>query len=193
MAADHLRRGSQAGDMMQDLKTGRMLGAAPRKQFIAQCLGILSGIPIATGVYTLYANVYDIGFDEVNAPAPAAHAWKAMSELLAKGFEALPQGAGLAVAIAGVVGLLLPVVRKVLPEAQRGLAPAAWPWALRSSFPPTTALRSSWAVWCSASGSDGHRAACACFRGGSGVVAGDALMNIPKAVLSYLNVPTLTG
>ena len=75
-------------------------------------------------MYTLYANVYDIGFDEVNAPAPAAHAWKAMSELLAKGFEALPQGAGLAVAIAGVVGLLLPMVRKVLPEAQRGLAPS---------------------------------------------------------------------
>ena len=186
---------SQAGDMMQDLKTGRMLGAAPRKQFIAQCLGILSGIPIATGVYTLYSNVYDIGFDEKNAPAPAAHAWKAMSELLAKGFEALPQGAGLAVAIAGVVGLLLPVVRKVLPEAQRGLVPSGLAMGIAFIVPAYYSVAIFlgcvlFEIWKRRSP---EQHAGLAFAVASGVVAGDALMNIPKAVLSYLNVPTLTG
>ena len=186
---------SQAGDMMQDLKTGRMLGAAPRKQFIAQCLGIISGIPIATGVYTLYSNVYDIGFDEVNAPAPAAHAWKAMSELLAKGFEALPQGAGVAVAIAGIVGLLLPVVKKILPEAQRGLVPSGLAMGIAFIVPAYYSVAIFlgcvvFGIW--KRRSPGQHAGLA-FAVASGVVAGDALMNIPKAVLSYLNVSTLTG
>ena len=186
---------SQAGDMMQDLKTGRMLGAAPRKQFIAQCLGILSGIPIATGVYTLYSNVYDIGFDEVNAPAPAAHAWKAMSELLAKGFEALPQGAGLAVAIAGVVGLLLPVVRKILPETRRGLVPSGLAMGIAFIVPAyySVAIFLGCVVFGIWKRRSPEQHAALAFAVASGVVAGDALMNIPKAVLSYLNVSTLTG
>ncbi len=186
---------SQAGDMMQDLKTGRMLGAAPRKQFIAQCLGILSGIPIATGVYTLYSNVYDIGFDEVNAPAPAAHAWKAMSELLAKGFEALPQGAGMAVAIAGIIGLLLPVVKKILPEAQRGLVPSGLAMGIAFIVPAyySVAIFLGCVVFGIWKRRSPEQHAGLAFAVASGVVAGDALMNIPKAVLSYLNVSTLTG
>ena len=184
---------SQAGDMMQDLKTGRMLGAAPRKQFIAQCLGILSGIPIATGVYTLFSNVYDIGFDEKNAPAPAAHAWKAMSELLAKGFDALPQGAGLAVAIAGVVGLLLPVLRKVLPEAQRGLVPSGLAMGIAFIVPAYYSVAIFlgcvlFGIWKRRSP---EQHAGLAFAVASGVVAGDALMNIPKAVLASFKVPTL--
>jgi len=186
---------SQAGDMMQDLKTGRMLGAAPRKQFIAQCLGILSGIPIATGVYTLYANVYDIGFDEVNAPAPAAHAWKAMSELLAKGFEALPQGAGFAGGIAGVVGVPLAGVRNVLPEAQRGLVPSGLAMGIAFIVPAyySVAIFLGCVVFSIWKRRSPEQHAGLAFAVASGVVAGDALMNIPKAVLSYLNVPTLTG
>ena len=39
---------SQAGDMMQDLKTGRMLGARHASNLLPNA-GILSGIPIATG------------------------------------------------------------------------------------------------------------------------------------------------
>lgn len=184
---------SQAGDMMQDLKTGRMLGAAPRKQFIAQCLGILSGIPIATGVYTLFSNVYDIGFDEQNAPAPAAHAWKAMSELLAKGFDALPQGAVLAVAIAGVLGLLLPVVRKVLPEAQRGLVPSGLAMGIAFIVPAYYSVAIFlgcvlFGIWKRRSP---EQHAGLAFAVASGVVAGDALMNIPKAVLASFKVPTL--
>ena len=34
---------SQAADMMQDLKTGRLLGASPRRQFVAQVMGYRGG------------------------------------------------------------------------------------------------------------------------------------------------------
>jgi uncharacterized oligopeptide transporter (OPT) family protein len=64
---------SQCGDMMQDLKTGYEVGVQPRKQFIAQMIGILFGIITTIPIYKLFDNAYKIGGPEI--PAPAAHAW----------------------------------------------------------------------------------------------------------------------
>ena len=63
----------QAGDMMQDLKTGHLLGAAPRAQFWGQMIGSLAGAIISAGVYKLYTGVYDIpgGMFQV----PTAYVW----------------------------------------------------------------------------------------------------------------------
>ena len=44
----------QAGDMMQDLKTGHLLGAAPRAQFWGQMIGSFAGAIVSAGVYKLY-------------------------------------------------------------------------------------------------------------------------------------------
>lgn len=44
----------QAGDMMQDLKTGHLLGASPRAQFWGQMIGSFAGAMISAGVYKLY-------------------------------------------------------------------------------------------------------------------------------------------
>ena len=76
---------AQAGDMMQDLKTGYMLGASPRKQFVAQLVGICAGVVPVVFVYRIFTRAYPIGGDQI--PAPAAFAWKAMAELLVKGFS----------------------------------------------------------------------------------------------------------
>ena len=50
----------QAGDMMQDLKTGHLLGAAPRAQFYGQLIGSFVGAIVSALVYRLYTSVYDI-------------------------------------------------------------------------------------------------------------------------------------
>ncbi len=50
----------QAGDMMQDLKTGHLLGAAPKAQFYGQLIGSVVGAFVSAGVYKLYTNVYQI-------------------------------------------------------------------------------------------------------------------------------------
>ncbi|MAC19269.1 MAG: hypothetical protein CMJ23_06235 [Phycisphaerae bacterium] len=104
---------SQSGDMMQDLKTGRLLGASPRKQILAQLAGITCGIPICAAVYKLFDSQYEIGVDE-SFPAPAANAWKAMAELLSGGFDQLPTHAGWAIAGGALFGVLLPVLRKTV-------------------------------------------------------------------------------
>lgn len=50
----------QAGDLMQDLKTGHLLGAAPSAQFWGQIIGSAVGAVVSAGVYKLYTRVYEI-------------------------------------------------------------------------------------------------------------------------------------
>lgn len=50
----------QAGDMMQDLKTGHLLGAAPKAQFYGQLIGSFVGAIVSAWVYKLYTSVYEV-------------------------------------------------------------------------------------------------------------------------------------
>lgn len=50
----------QAGDLMQDLKTGHLIGASPRAQFVAQIIGSVWSIFLSAIVYRLYNRVYEI-------------------------------------------------------------------------------------------------------------------------------------
>lgn len=63
----------QAGDMMQDLKAGHLMGAAPKAQFYGQMIGSFVGAIISAGVYQLYTSVYEVpgGIFQV----PTAYVW----------------------------------------------------------------------------------------------------------------------
>jgi uncharacterized oligopeptide transporter (OPT) family protein len=50
----------QAGDLLQDLKCGHLLGAAPNAQFYGQIIGSAVGAVLSALVYKLYTNVYTI-------------------------------------------------------------------------------------------------------------------------------------
>lgn len=50
----------QAGDLLQDLKTGHLLGASPKAQFIGQLIGSGIGAVVSACIYRLYTNVYTI-------------------------------------------------------------------------------------------------------------------------------------
>lgn len=50
----------QAGDLLQDLKTGHLLGASPRAQFYGQLIGSAVGAVVSAAVYKLYTRVYTI-------------------------------------------------------------------------------------------------------------------------------------
>jgi putative OPT family oligopeptide transporter len=107
---------SQAGDMMQDLKTGYLLGASPRQQFKAQLIGILAGVGFAVGIFFLFRVAYGAGNIDSPLPQPAAHAWRAMAEVLSKGLGTLPPNAVWA-ALGGLVfGAGLPIIRKLAPR-----------------------------------------------------------------------------
>lgn len=63
----------QAGDLMQDLKTGHLLGAAPRAQFWGQVIGATAGAVVSAFIYRLYTAVYDIPGDLFQVPT--AYVW----------------------------------------------------------------------------------------------------------------------
>lgn len=50
----------QAGDLMQDLKTGHLLGAAPNAQFWGQIIGSAVGAVVSALIYRLYTSVYQV-------------------------------------------------------------------------------------------------------------------------------------
>ena len=50
----------QAGDLMQDLKTGHLLGAAPNAQFWGQMIGSAVGAVVSALIYRLYTSVYEV-------------------------------------------------------------------------------------------------------------------------------------
>ncbi|KAK1818522.1 OPT super [Friedmanniomyces endolithicus] len=63
----------QAGDLLQDLKTGHLLGASPKAQFYGQLIGSAVGAVVSACVYKLYTHVYTIpsGLFQV----PTAYVW----------------------------------------------------------------------------------------------------------------------
>jgi uncharacterized oligopeptide transporter (OPT) family protein len=63
----------QAGDLMQDLKTGHLLGAAPNAQFWGQVIGATVGAVVSALIYRLYTAVYEVPGDLFQVPT--AYVW----------------------------------------------------------------------------------------------------------------------
>jgi OPT family oligopeptide transporter len=106
---------SHAGDLLTDLKSGYLLGANPRQQFIAQFFGVIAGGIVAVPVFfALIPNASLLGTERW--PAPAALVWRGVAELLAKGVGALHPTAQAGLVIGAAVGLLLPLVEMKFPK-----------------------------------------------------------------------------
>jgi OPT family oligopeptide transporter len=114
--------GSSA-DLLIDLKSGYLLGANPRQQFLAQFAGIFAGtLVVVPAFYLLVPNATVLGSDIW--PAPSAQVWAKVAELLANGLSALHPTAQAGMAIGCLVGMALPLLEKAFPR-QRHLIPSA--------------------------------------------------------------------
>ncbi|CAK1357711.1 putative oligopeptide transporter [Cercospora beticola] len=58
----------QAGDLLQDLKCGHLLGASPKAQFWGQLIGSGVGAVVSACIYRLYTNVYTIPGGQFQIP-----------------------------------------------------------------------------------------------------------------------------
>ncbi|CEQ42518.1 SPOSA6832_04344, partial [Sporobolomyces salmonicolor] len=63
----------QAGDLMQDLKTGYLWKASPRAQFRGQMIGSFASVFVSTTLYCLYRRAYEL--PSTNFPVPTAAIW----------------------------------------------------------------------------------------------------------------------
>jgi OPT family oligopeptide transporter len=109
---------SHAGDLLTDLKSGYLLGAKPRQQFLAQFFGVLAGAVVVVPVFfVLVPDASVLGTDKW--PAPAAQVWRGVAELLAKGVSALHPTARIGLLVGGLVGIIIPLLEMAFPKAKR--------------------------------------------------------------------------
>jgi uncharacterized oligopeptide transporter (OPT) family protein len=107
--------GGAAADLLTDLKSGYLLGANPRKQFLAQFYGIFFGVIAVVPAWYLMVPTKK-ALEDFNPPA--TNMWKAVADLLTQGIDLLPRTAFIAIVIGAFIGIGLPVLEKLLPRAR---------------------------------------------------------------------------
>lgn len=113
---------SSSADLLTDLKSGYLLGANPRKQFIAQFVGLFFGT--AAVVPAWYLMIRDVHVME-SYNAPSANMWKAVAEALSHGISYVPIHARYGLLIGGVLGILLSVADAYAPKKLKPYMPSA--------------------------------------------------------------------
>jgi len=112
-----------SADLLTDLKSGYLLGANPRRQFLAQFSGVFMGALVSVPVFYMLAPTPDsVGNDRF--PAPSAQVWKAVAELLGKGVHALHPTMIWAMGIGGAAGIIITLLEKAFPK-HKHLIPSA--------------------------------------------------------------------
>jgi OPT family oligopeptide transporter len=113
-----------AADLCTVQKTGYLLGASPRKLFLAILLGIFAGtIVIVPAFYLIIPTPDVLGSDMW--PAPSAQVWATVAKLLGSGLDALHPLAKIGMVAGGFAGILIPTLEMTLPVKWRKFVPSA--------------------------------------------------------------------
>ncbi|MEW6411878.1 MAG: OPT family oligopeptide transporter [Candidatus Zixiibacteriota bacterium] len=114
---------TSSADLLTDLKSGYLLGAHPRKQFLAQFSGIFIGTLVTVFAFRiLVPDASVLGTDQF--PAPAAQTWKGVAEAMALGLSTMHPVKVWSMIIGGLLGLILPVLSRTFPKAKWIPSPA---------------------------------------------------------------------
>jgi len=192
LMAANVTGGSAAlcADMMHDLKTGKMIGADPRPQYIAQVCGVLAGALVGCAGYLILVPDPANDLFTEQWPAPSVLVWMSVAQLFMDGLDALPHAAVEAMTIGACVGILLAVLEKTLPEKSRKWVPSGPSMGLAFLIVPGI----SFAIFL---GSMAALCASKCFPNwsqrfliiaASGIIAGEPLTGILVALLNALGV-----
>ncbi|MBI5864190.1 MAG: OPT/YSL family transporter [Planctomycetes bacterium] len=128
---------SAGSDLLGDLKSGYLLGANPRRQFLAQFFGIFFGtVAIIPCWYLMIPDKEALQ----SYPAPATNQWRAVAELLTKGIDQLPESARIAIVIGALIGVALPLIERTVPRKVRPYFPSAMGLGLSWVIPFNNAL-----------------------------------------------------
>ena len=119
---------ASCADLLNDLKSGYLLGANPRRQFVAQGMGIASGtLATVTGFYVLVPDATALTGGESGTPAfpaPAAQAWKAVAEVFMMGIDNMHPMHRNAIFLGLGIGVVLVIAERALPQLKKWLPSA---------------------------------------------------------------------
>ncbi|HEY6003971.1 MAG TPA: OPT/YSL family transporter, partial [Anaeromyxobacter sp.] len=96
-----------ASNLLMDIKPGYMLGAKPRQQAVGHVIGVFAGAVVVVPVFYLIFHGDVSLFTSDRLPMPGAQVWRAVAELLAKGFSSVHSSAQWGIVIGGVLGVAL--------------------------------------------------------------------------------------
>jgi uncharacterized oligopeptide transporter (OPT) family protein len=125
---------SSSADLLNDLKSGYLLGANPKRQFLAQFFGIFTGtiatvigfkllVPDATA---LLGQTLADGTEIAPAfPAPAAVAWKAVADVFNSGIGNLHEMHRNAIFVGLAIGMALTLIDRFAPKNLKKFLPSA--------------------------------------------------------------------
>jgi uncharacterized oligopeptide transporter (OPT) family protein len=188
-----------AADLLNDLKSGYLLGADPRRQFLAQFMGIFAGtLATVSGFYLLVPDAtYLNGVEGVapKFPAPAAQAWKAVAEVFKMGIENMHPMHQQAILVGGIIGAVIGLMEMFAPAKFRRFLPSATALGLGLILPfqyPFSMLLGAIvaALW---TRSNAKQADDYIVPLSSGIIAGVSIMGVLVAFLNNLILPALLG
>jgi uncharacterized oligopeptide transporter (OPT) family protein len=117
-----------AADLLNDLKSGYLLGANPRRQFLAQAMGVLTGTIASTLAYfILVPSAKALSGTATHPPAfpaVAAQQWKAVAEVFKLGIGNLHPMSQHAIAWGAAIGGVLALAEVLVPRAHRRWVPS---------------------------------------------------------------------
>ncbi|CAN5319267.1 OPT family oligopeptide transporter [soil metagenome] len=113
---------AHAADLLTEVKTGYLLGGSPRKQLVAQLVGVVAGAFACVPIYLLLAKPEKLGRE---IAAPSAVAWASVAKLMKDGPSNLPKLALPAIGVALVLGVILALVEELAPKSWKPWVPSA--------------------------------------------------------------------
>ena len=175
-----------SSDLLIDLKSGYLLGANPRKQFIAQFAGIFAGTIVSVLCFNAIVGADADILRSKQFPAPSAVTWAAVAEALSQGLTDLEAPKKWCILIGGLIGILLPLLERAYPKKLRAIPSAAglglawtFPWSYSLVF-FFGALIGAWFERSVPKASEEFT-----FPIASGLIAGGGLMGVTLIFLEY--------
>jgi len=127
-----------SADLLTDLKSGYLLGAKPRQQFLAQFFGVIAGSAFVVPAFRIlvpdHTKVGTAAF-----PAPGAISWTSVARVLAKGIGELPVASRWLIVIGGVVGILMVLAERAWPK-KKAYIPSAIGFGLAFTLPASNVI-----------------------------------------------------
>jgi len=170
--------------LMQDFKAGQLIGSNPRNLTIAQLIAAPVGSLATALVYPVLRDKFGIGPQGLSSPISVK--WAGFAELLTKGFNALPPGCLVGLAIGVGVGILLTLLAEKFAELVPSPSAIGIAMLLPAAVLMTFILGGvAQLIWSKVSHKteDDFRIPLA-----SGLIAGEAILAVAQAILAAAGV-----
>jgi uncharacterized oligopeptide transporter (OPT) family protein len=182
---------ASSADLLTDLKSGYLLGAHPRRQFVAQLVGVFAGTAATViGFHVLVPDATALtgsGGLQPTFAAPSMQLWLAVAKLFQEGIGHMHAMARAAIAWSLGVGALLATLELLLPKHRRWI-PSPIGIGLGFILPffnPFSMLLGAVAAWLWSRQNHAH-AERYVVPVSSGVIAGESIVSVAIALVNNL-------